>query len=209
MTIIRVFIFNETHQKIVNTKITRNKMKKILLIIPIIGICSSLLAQAPQVQNVNANQKEGTKFVIIQADISGKEDPAGLVGGSMMFFEVWFKQTAAETSWQKVSNLKEMFSAGDDPTNAPEIAANESFNGAEYQKISYHLNGVDSALTTKVFVWDAGAEISEYKSDDAVIKIIAFYPKKDENESDKPADLQVSGWDGNGEFSVGSASSGT
>lgn len=207
MTIIRVFIFNETHQKIVNTKITRNKMKKILLIIPIIGICSSLLAQAPQVQNVNANQKEGTKFVIIQADISGKSDFPGF--GSMMFFEVWFKQTAAETSWQKVSNLKEMSSADDDPTNATEIAANESFNGAEYQKISYHLNGVDSALTTKVFVWDAGAEISEYKSDDAVIKIIAFYPKKDENESDKPADQQDSGWDGNGEFSVGSASSGS
>jgi hypothetical protein len=205
MTIIRVFIFNETHQKIVNTKITRNhrKMKKILLLLPIIGICSSLFAQAPQVQNVNANQKEGTKFVIIQADISGKEDPGGAFGGSMMFFEVWFKQAAAETSWQKVSNLKEMATAGDDPTSATDIPANESFNGAEYQKFSYHLNGVGSALTPKVFVWDAGAEISEYKSDDAVIKIIAFYPKKEEFGGDKPADQQVSGWDGTGEFNLG------
>jgi hypothetical protein len=178
-------------------------MKKILLLLPIIGICSSLFAQAPKVENVNANQKEGTKFVIIKADISGKEDPGGAVGGVQIFFEVWFKQTAAETSWQKVSNLREIANEFDDPNFATELAANESFNGTEYQKVSYHLNEVGSALTSKVFVWDAGAETSEYKSDDAMIKIIAFYPKMDESGSVAPIDLQVSGWDGTGEFNVG------
>ena len=183
-------------------------MKKILLLLPIIGICSSLFAQAPQVQNVNANQKGGTKFVIVSADISGKEDPGGAGGGSMMFMEVWFKQTAAETSWKKVSNLKELASVDDDPNAAVELASNESFDPATgtYVKSSFHLNGIGSALTSKIFAWDAGAESSEYKSDDAIIKIIAFYPKKDEFGGDKPYNEQVSGWDGIGEFSVGGGS---
>ena len=174
-------------------------MKKILLLLPIIGICSSLFAQAPKVENVNANQKEGTKFVIIKADMSGKEDP----NGPIMFIEVWFKQSAAETTWQKVNNLSEMANEFDDPSSATELPANFSFNGFENQNVSYHLNGMGSAFTSKVFVWDAGAETSEYKSDDAIIKIIAFYPKKDEFGSDAPIDLQVSGWDGVGEFNLG------
>jgi len=185
-------------------------MKKILLLLPIIGICSSLLAQAPKVENVVANQKEGTKFVIINADISGKDDPGGAVSGSMMYMEVWFKQTATETSWQKVSNLKEMYSIDSDPgdpAGATELAANEALaSNGEYVKLSFHLNGVGSALTSKIFAWDAGAEPAEFKSDDAVIKIIAFYPKKDEFGSEKPLDQQVSGWDGTGEFSVGGGS---
>ena len=47
-------------------------MKKILLLIPILGICSSLLAQAPQVLNVNANQVDGTKDVEINFDLTNK-----------------------------------------------------------------------------------------------------------------------------------------
>ena len=180
-------------------------MKKILILLPIIGICSSLFAQAPQVQNVNANQKEGTKFVIIKADISGKDDPGGF-GGVQMYFEVWFKQTAAETTWQKVSNLSEMASEFDDPSTATELAANEVDVGfGDFQKVSFHLNGVNSELTSKVFVWNAGSETSEYKSDDAIIKIIAFYPKTDEFGSPKPLSEQVSGWNGEGEFNVGGA----
>ena len=180
-------------------------MKKILLLLPIIGICSSLLAQAPQVQNVNANQKEGTKFVIIKADISGKDDPGGF-GGVQMYFEVWFKQTAAETTWQKVSNLSEMASEFDDPSFTTELAANESDDGfGNFEKVSFHLNGVGSALISKVFVWNAGSETSEYKSDDAIIKIIAFYPKTDEFGSEKPQWEQVSGWNGIGEFNIGGA----
>ena len=179
-------------------------MKKILLLLPVIGICSSLFAQAPKVENVVALQKEGTKFVIIKADISGKVD--GFGGFPMMFFEVWFKQSVAETTWQKVSNLKELGNETDDPGPAPEVAANEVFDGVGgYQKVSFHLTGVGSAFTPKVFAWDAGAEISEYNSDDAVIKIIAFYPKKDEIGSDKPLEQQVSGWNGIGEFNIGGA----
>ena len=183
-------------------------MKKILLLLPIIGICSSLFAQAPKVENVNANQKEGTKFVIISADISGKDDDPAGGGGSMMYFEVWFKETAAETSWQRVSNLKEMYNVDSDPNDpagAFELPANEAFDSATgtYVKASFHLNGVGSALTSKIFAWDAGAEPAEFKSDDAVIKIIAFYPKKDEYGSLKVNEQQISGWDGIGEFSVG------
>jgi hypothetical protein len=179
-------------------------MKKILLLLPIIGICSSLFAQAPKVENINAYQKEGTKFVIINADFTGKDDPAS-PGGSLLFFEVWFKQTAAETSWQKVSNLKEMWNVDEDPNAAPEVPANETHDPltGNFVKLSFHLGGVGSAFISKVFAWDAGAEPAEFKSDDAVIRIIAFYPKKDEWGGDLPYDLQVSGWDGIGEFSVG------
>ena len=180
-------------------------MKKILFLIPLLGICSSLFAQAPQVQNVNAYQKAGTKFVIIKADISGKEDPAGF-GGAPMYFEVWFKQTAAETTWQKVNNLSQMVSEFEDPNFSSSLQANEFDDGfGVFQKVSFHLNGVDSALTSKVFVWNAGFETLDYKSDDAVIKIIAFYPKKNELGSEKPPYEQVSGWNGEGEFNVGGA----
>jgi len=178
-------------------------MKKILILLPIIGICSSLFAQAPVVQNINAEQKDGTKFVIIKADISGKEDPGGGFGGVPMFFEVWFKQTVAETTWQKINNLRELVTETDDPSISAELPANEYFDGAVNQKVSFHLNGVGSALTPKVFAWDAGAESSEFKSSDAVIKIIAFYPKMDEFGSEKPATEQVSGWNGIGEFTLG------
>lgn len=180
-------------------------MKKILILLPIIGMCSSLFAQAPVVQNINAEQKEGTKFVIIKADMSGKDDPGGSPDGVPMFIEVWFKQTAAETTWQKINNLRQMISETDDPNIASEMPANEYFDGVETQKVSFHLNGVGSALTPKVFAWDAGAESSEFNSSDAVIRIIAFYPKMDEFGSEKPADLQVSGWNGSGEFTLGGA----
>jgi hypothetical protein len=177
-------------------------MKKILLLLPIIGICSSLFAQAPKVENVVALQKEGTKFVIISADMSGKDSEP------LMYFEVWFKQTAAETSWQRVPNLKELYNVDSDPNDpagATELPANEAFDSTTgtYVKASFHLNGVGSVLTSKIFAWDAGAETAEFKSDDAVIKIISFYPKKDEYGSPKVNEQQVSGWDGIGEFSVG------
>ena len=177
-------------------------MKKILILLPIIGICSSLFAQAPVVQNINAEQKEGTKFVIITTDISGKDD-AGLA--APMFFEVWFKQTAAETAWRKVSNLSGMANEFDDPSSAVELTGGESFDpvSGTYQKVSFQLNEVGSALVKKVFVWNAGAESEEFKSDDAVIKIIAFYPKKDEFGTENPMEQQVSGWNGIGEFSLG------
>jgi hypothetical protein len=174
-------------------------MKKILLLLPIIGICSSLFAQAPKVENVVALQNEGTKFVIISADMSGKDSEP------TMFIEVWFKQTAAETSWQRVSNLKELYGVDDDPNAAPELPFNEVYDPTTGTngKVSFHLNGVVSILNNKIFAWDAGAETAEFKSDDAVIKIISFYPKKDEYGSLKPNEQQISGWDGIGEFSVG------
>jgi hypothetical protein len=178
-------------------------MKKILILLPIIGICSSLFAQAPVVQNINAEQKDGTKFVIIKADMSGKDDPGGSPDGVPMFIEVWFKQTAAETTWQKINNLRQMISETDDPDIASEMPANEYFDGAVNQKVSFQLNGVGSALTPKVFAWDAGAVSPEFQSSDAVIRIIAFYPKMDEFGSEKPADQQVSGWNGYGEFTLG------
>ena len=177
-------------------------MKKILILLPIIGICSSLFAQAPVVQNINAEQKDGTKFVIIKADISGQDDPATF-STKPMYFEVWFKLTAAETTWQRINNLREMISETDDPDLASELPANEYYNGIEYQKVSFHLNGVGSGLTYKVFAWDAGATSSEFQSSDAVIRIIAFYPKKDEYGNEKPSDQQVSGWNGIGEFTLG------
>jgi len=72
-------------------------MKKILFLIPLIGICSSLLAQAPQVTNVQAQQTEGTKDVAISFELTGKGYP--------VYGEVWFKENDSMTIWTKVSSI--------------------------------------------------------------------------------------------------------
>lgn len=178
-------------------------MKKILLIIPIIGICSSLLAQAPKVENVDANQKEGTKCVIIKADLSGKGSEP------MAYCEVWFKLNPSDTQWLRVDNLKTLYNEFEDPNTAPELPANEGYDSGTSVKLSYHINGLTEAPSQKIFVWDAGAQSSDYQSENAIVKVILFYPKKDEFGTPEPSDQQSSGWDGFGVFSASSAAGGS
>ena len=77
-------------------------MKKILLLIPILGICSSLLAQAPQVLNVNANQVDGTKDVEINFELSNKADYSGELN-----VEVWYRTSPDQTQWERAMSLWE------------------------------------------------------------------------------------------------------
>ena len=71
---------------------------------------------------MNAIQKEGTKYVIIKADISGKDDNGAM---ALVFFEVWFKLNDTDTDWTKVTNLKSLYSETDDPSAVAEVPSNE------------------------------------------------------------------------------------
>jgi len=88
-------------KKSLTQKITRNhrKMKKILFLIPLLGICSSLFAQAPQVTNVQAEQIVGTKDVQVSFELTGKP------GADLCFIEAWFKADSTQTQWQQVNNI--------------------------------------------------------------------------------------------------------
>ena len=167
-------------------------MKKILFLIPLIGICSSLLAQAPQVTNVNAEQLVGTKDVQVSFDLTGKP------GAAVCFIEVWFKPDSTQTQWQQVKSIPY------DPGSAEGL-----------QEMSYDLFdefgtlvGQDKAFTTgaaewaqtKSFTWNAGNDAPDVNTQDAQIRIIAFYPKMEEWGTEKPTDQQKSGWDGIEEF---------
>jgi len=167
-------------------------MKKILFLIPLIGICSSLLAQAPQVTNVNAEQLVGTKDVQVSFELTGKP------GAAVCFIEVWFKPDSTQTQWQQVKSIPY------DPGSAEGL-----------QEMSYDLFdefgtlvGQDKAFTTgaaewaqtKSFTWNAGNDAPDVNTQDAQIRIIAFYPKMEEWGTEKPTDQQKSGWDGIEEF---------
>ena len=71
-------------------------MKKILFLIPLFGICSSLLAQAPTVTNVQAEQLQGTKDVAISFELTGKDSGGGT--DSIVYGEFWFKETESKTT---------------------------------------------------------------------------------------------------------------
>jgi len=177
-------------------------MKKILFLIPFIGIYSSLFAQAPTVTEVNATQTEGTKEVNINFQISGKVDEYG--GDSMVYMEVWYKTSASETTWQKVQTLKHDVGYGFEG-----IPANSVDDGlGNLTPISFHAGMYGTNSMPKWMIWDAGVDAPGVQTDDAQIRIVAFYPKQGEFGGLKPEDQQVSGWDGNGDFGVGESASG-
>lgn len=177
-------------------------MKKILFLIPFIGIYSSLFAQAPTVTEVNATQTEGTKDVNINFQISGKVDEYG--GDSMVYMEVWYKTSASETTWQKVQTLKE-----DTGFGLQEVPANAFDDGfGNLTPVSFHAGMHGTVPSPKWVIWDAGVDAPGVQTDDAQIRIVAFYPKEDEFGGLKPEDQQVSGWNGIGDFGVGESASG-
>jgi len=173
-------------------------MKKILFLIPLIGICSSLLAQAPQVTNVQAQQTEGTKDVAISFELTGKDSGDGT--GSIVFGELWFKETESKTTWTKVSTVGviDEFSPTFNPANLMEYDPDTGTN-TSYPTIM--LGGAGVSPTTKNFIWKAGDDAPNINTADAKIRIIAFYPKMNEDGvTEKPGGDQVSGWDGIGDF---------
>ena len=161
-------------------------MKKILLLFSIVGICSSLLAQAPQVTNVNASQIDGTKDVSINFDISAKE------GVTDLNIEVWFKESPELSQWSQVEAL--FNEAGDLPLEAN---GNEDPVSYEWTTYSHKISGVAPTPVNMTITWRAGDDAPDINTPDAQIRIVAFYTKLDEADA-TPLDAsgQISGWDG-------------
>ena len=167
-------------------------MKKILFLIPLLGICSSLFAQAPQVTNVQAEQIVGTKDVQVSFELTGKP------GADLCFIEVWFKADSTQTQWQQVKSIP--YDAGN-PNGLQEILFDlwDEFGNPSGQDKAFTAGATESPQN-KTFTWNAGNDAPDVNTEDAQIRIIAFYPKMEEWGTEKPTDQQKSGWDGIEEF---------
>jgi hypothetical protein len=172
-------------------------MKKILLLIPILGICSSLLAQAPQVLNVNANQVDGTKDVQINFEITNKIDYSGQLN-----VEVWYRTSPDQTQWERAMSLWD--------TPGIPLSTNDEFlagpDGEEMVIYSHRIPAGGDTATPRAIYWEAGDDAHDVKTDQAQVRVVVFYEKLDEFGGVKPASGQVSGWDG---FDDGSTSGDT
>jgi hypothetical protein len=173
-------------------------MKKILLLLPIIGICSSLFAQAPKVENVNAQQSVGTKDVQINFQCSAK------AGTPSLNLEVWFRENLSKTQWTRASSLSKA-----DGTYLATNAEVEAATGIE-TIYSHRLEGITEALQTQTLIWNAGTDAPDVSTAEAQVRVIAFYDKFDEYGTPTPS-AQVSGWNGidDGNGSSTSDSNGT
>ena len=174
-------------------------MKKILLLLPIIGICSSLFAQAPKVENVQAEQQTGTKDVTINFTLTGKAyDPAF---GSTLNLEVWFREDPTQEQWVKVESLGTLdFQGLYLPLPGNEGAFDPAFGTPT---IYSHKIEATEFGDVKNLIWKAGDDAPNVNTSEAMVRVIAFYPKTDEFGGLAPAEQQVSGWNGTGDFNAG------
>jgi len=173
-------------------------MKKILFLIPLWGICSSLLAQAPTVTNVQAEQTQGTKDVAISFELTGKDSGGGT--GSMIFGEVWFKESDSMTTWTKVSTVGSIdeFSGTFSSAN---LIGYDPDTGTETLYPTILLGEAGLSPVAKNIIWNAGVDAPNINTSDAKIRIIAFYPKMlEDGFTEKPMSEQTSGWNGEGNF---------
>ena len=173
-------------------------MKKILFLIPLLGICSSLLAQAPTVTNVQAEQTQGTKDVAISFELTGKDSGGGT--GSMIFGEVWFKESDSMTTWTKVSTVGSIdeYSGTFNSANMVDVDP-ETDTPIFYPTLWLGEAGLSPVPLN--FIWKAGDDAPNINTSDAKIRIIAFYPKMlEDGVTEKPMSEQTSGWNGEGNF---------
>jgi len=173
-------------------------MKKILFLIPLLGICSSLLAQAPTVTNVQAEQTQGTKDVAISFELTGKDSGGGT--SSMIFGEVWFKESGSMTTWTKVSTVGSIdeFSGTFSSAN---LIGYDPDTGTETLYPTILLGEAGLSPVAKNIIWNAGDDAPNINTSDAKIRIIAFYPKMlEDGFTEKPMSEQTSGWNGEGNF---------
>ena len=178
-------------------------MKKILFLIPLLGICSTLLAQAPQVTNVQAEQTQGTKDVAISFELTGKDSGGGT--GSFIFGEVWFKESDSMTTWTKVSSVGTFDEFGTF-TRANLMEWNPDTGTSTFYP-TIILGEAGLSPVAKNFIWNAGDDAPNINTADAKIRIIAFYPKMNEYDAtEKPLAEQVSGWNGEGDFGASGGS---
>ena len=173
-------------------------MKKILFLIPLLGICSSLLAQAPTVTNVQAEQAQGTKDVAISFQLTGKDSGGGT--GSIVYGELWFKETESMTTWTKVSTVG-FIDEYSGTFNSANMVEPDPETGTETFYPTLWLGEAGLSPVPFNFIWKAGDDAPNINTSDAKIRIIAFYPKMNEDgATEKPLADQVSGWNGEGDF---------
>ena len=172
-------------------------MKKILFLIPLLGICSSMLAQAPTVTNVQAEQTQGTKDVAISFELTGKDSGGGT--GSMINGEVWFKESESKTTWTKVSSVGTIDQYSGTFTSANLSEWNPD-TGTDTLYPTFDLGEAGLSPVTKSLIWKAGDDAPNINTSDAKIRIIAFYPKMLDEATSKPMSEQTSDWNGEGDF---------
>ena len=182
-------------------------MKKILFLIPLLGICSSLLAQAPTVTNVQAEQTQGTKDVAISFELTGKDSGGGT--GSMIFGEVWFKESDSMTTWTKVSTVG-FIDEYSGTFNSANMVEPDPETGTETFYPTLWLGEAGLSPVPLNFIWKAGDDAPNINTSDAKIRIIAFYPKMlEDGVTEKPMSEQTSGWNGEGNFGGSGGSGGS
>jgi hypothetical protein len=173
-------------------------MKKILFLIPLIGICSSLFAQAPQVTNVQAEQMQGTKDVQVSFELTGKDSGGGT--GSIVYGELWFKETESKTTWTKVStvgSIDEFYGT----FNSANMIDYDPETGMQTPYPTLWLGEAGLSPVPFNFIWKAGDDAPNINTSDAKIRIIAFYPKMlEDGVTPKSMSEQTSGWNGEGNF---------
>ena len=160
-------------------------MKKILLLIPILGICSSLLAQAPQVLNVNANQVDGTKDVQIDFEITNKTEYT-----EELHVEVWYRTSPDQTQWERAMSLWQDL--------VSELPNNIDWDAEAQQDViySHRIPAGGDTPTVRNIYWKAGDDAHDVKTDQAQVRVIVFYTKEGPDGAAPTPKDQVSGWDG-------------
>ena len=168
-------------------------MKKILLLIPILGICSSLLAQAPQVLNVNANQVDGTKDVLIEFEITNKAEYT-----EELHVELWYRTSPDQTQWERAMSLWQ--------DSVSELPNNIDWDAEAQQDViySHRIPAGSEAPSVRNIYWKAGDDAHDVKTDQAQVRVIVFYTKEGPDGAAPTPKDQVSGWDG---FDEGNGSS--
>lgn len=154
-----------------------------------------MLAQPPTVTNVQAEQIAGTKDVSIQAEITGKLE--GAYGGPVLG-EVWFKENEADNNWIKVSSIYGEIDPG--AIQRINLSDHNPDTGETNYFPTIYFGEIGNAPVSKTLTWKAGDDAPNINTSSAKIKIIAFYPKKDEANVPKPDSEQTSGWNGEGDF---------
>jgi hypothetical protein len=160
-------------------------MKKILLLIPILGICSSLLAQAPQVLNVNANQVDGTKDVLIEFEITNKAEYT-----EELHVELWYRTSPVQTQWERAMSLWQ--------DSVSELPNNIDWDAEAQEDViySHRIPAGSDAPSARNIYWKAGDDAHEVKTDQAQVRVIVFYTKEGPDGAAPTPKDQVSGWDG-------------
>ena len=128
--------------------------------------------------NVNANQIEGTKDVEIKFDLTSRSDAGELN------LETWFRTDPNQSQWERAYTLT--------------LPVNEEWDveANEYIIYSHRIAPGSDIAENRSFVWQAGDDAPDIKTEQAQVRVIVFYTKEGLDGAASTAKDQVSGWDG-------------